>query len=357
MRRSVQVAALLLATVLVLAQNAGAQTCGQRTTTPAIPPNDLALTLFLVGDAGLAGKNCVNRPLCDDAVLRALQEDVTARAAAIGRENVAVVFLGDNVYPVGFDTSAANVARLDAQIGVVRPSGVRAFFVPGNHDWNLNDVGGQAKIRAEAAHLAAAAAAPNGPRVALRPANACPGPEVETFGSAATLVFEDTAWFLQPSQDRPPCGGEAAALARLRTTLAGITTPIIVVSHHAFEKSAGRHGTSAGDKQDFGGSENRRMRTNLQTAVRDSGRTPLLWAAGHDHSLELLAGGTAKFHVISGTGFVRAPTSVTCSVPGLVFGARANGWIMVDFPKDGTAPQLEVREVPRVTPSFSRRLN
>jgi len=334
-----------------------AQECGQRSTAPPIPSEQVALTVFLVGDAGLAGRNCVHRPLCADAVLTALQADVTARATTLGRDNVVVVFLGDNVYPEGFDAAAANVARLDAQVYVVRPSGVRAFFVPGNHDWNLNDVGGQTKIRAEAAHLAALAAGPSGPRVALRPRDACPGPEIERFGTTATLVFEDTAWILQPSQDRPSCGGEAAAMDRLRTTLAGLTTPVIVVSHHAFERSAGKHGTSGLDKQDFGGSENKRMRTMLQTAVRASGRTPLLWAAGHDHSLQLLAGGTAKFHVISGAGFVRAPTTVRCNVQGLVFGTMANGWIVVDFSRDGTAPRLEVREVPRATSTFSQRLN
>jgi len=353
--RRLSLVALLLVTAL--AGGVTAQPCGARATTPAIPPSDVALTVFLVGDAGLAGKNCVHRPLCQDAVLTQLQADVTARATALGRDNVVVVFLGDNVYPEGFDAVPANVARLDAQADVVRPSGVRAFFVPGNHDWNLNDVGGQAKVRAEAAHLAALAAAPNGPRVALRPRDACPGPEVEPLGTAATLVFEDTAWFLQPSQDRPACGGESAALARLRSTLAGITTPVVVVSHHAFQKSAGKHGTSGVDKQDFGGSENKRMRTNLQAAVRDSGIVPLLWAAGHDHSLEVLAGGLAKFHVISGAGFVRAPTRVKCNAPGLVFGVEGNGWVVLDFPKDGSAPRLEVREVPRATPSFSRRLN
>jgi hypothetical protein len=355
MPHRILIAVLLLATVL--ARDTVAQVCGPRTATPPIPPSDVALTVFLVGDAGLAGKNCVHRPLCNDAVLRDLQADVTARATAIGRDNVVVVFLGDNVYPEGFDTAAANVSRLDAQIDVVRSSGVRAFFVPGNHDWNLNDVGGQTKIRAEAAHLAATAAAPNGPRVAMRPPNACPGPDVEMFGTVATLVFEDTAWFLQPSQDRPACGGENAAIDRLRDTLAAITTPIVVLSHHAFEKSAGKHGTSGVDKQDFGGSENKRMRANLQTAVRKSGKVPLLWAAGHDHSLEVLAGGTARFHVISGAGFVRAPTRVKCGDPGLVFGVESNGWMVLEFPNDGSAPRIEVREVPRATPSFSRRLN
>ena len=350
---------VIFVVVLVLVSHVvAAIECGSRTATAAIPPDQIALTIFLVGDAGLSGKNCIHRPLCNDAVLRALQADVTARATAIGRDNVVVVYLGDNIYPEGLDTSDRRTgARLDAQVDVVRPSGVRAFFVPGNHDWQRNGVGGQARIRAQAARLAAVAAMPNGPRVALRPRDACPGPEVETFGRTASLVFVDTAWWLQPIQDRPQCGGENAALARLRDTLSGIVTPVVVVSHHPFEKSAGKHGTSGFGKQDFAGSENIRMRSKLQKAVHDSSTKPLLWAAGHDHSLELLEGGKAKFHVISGTGFVRSPSTVKCSVPGLVFGVTANGWMVLEFPVDGGAPRLEVREVPRVTPGFSRRLN
>ena len=350
-----RILAVLLAGLL--ARPGLAQVCGQRTTTPAIPPAEVALTLFLVGDAGLQRQDCRNRTLCNDTVLRELQADVSARAAAIGRDRVVVVFLGDNIYPEGLDsTDARTGARLDAQVDVVRPSGVRAFFVPGNHDWQLNDVGGQARIRAEAARLAAAAATPNGPRVAIRPGNACPGPEVETFGTTASLVFVDTAWFLQPMQDRPACGGQAAALARLETTLAGLTTPIVVLSHHPFEKSAGLHGTSGTDKQDFGGTENRKMRTALQRAVVASGKTPLLWAAGHDHSLQLLTGGVARFHLVSGTGFVRAPTRVRCSTADLAFGVSANGWAVLDFPADGSAPRLEIREVPRAASSFARLL-
>ena len=352
--RHLLVIAALLSTLV-----ADAQVCGARMATPAFAPADVALTLFLVGDAGLAGKNCVNRPLCNDRVLRELQADVNARASELGADNVVVVFLGDNVYPYGLSSSATDRARLDAQVDVVRPSRVRTFFVPGNHDWNNNDVGGQQRIKAEAARLAAEAAAPSGPRVMLRPGNACPGPEVETFGNIVSLVFIDTAWWLQPSSDRPACGGEVLAEAALRTTLASLTTPVIVASHHAFEKSAGAHGTRTINvtKQDFRGAENVRMRDRLQRAVRESGTRPLLWAAGHDHSLQLFTGGLARYHLISGTGFDRAPTSVRCNVADLAFGVEARGWIVLDFPRDGSAPRLEVREVPRAATSFSRRLN
>jgi hypothetical protein len=347
--------AFLLA--VLLAWTAWGQECGSRTAVRPIPAGDVALTMFLVGDAGLKSKNCVNKTLCNDPVLEALEEDVTARAEELGKDNVVVVFLGDNVYIYGLTRSKLDRARLDAQVDVVRRSDVRGYFVPGNHDWNLNDVGGLERIRRQAARLAELAAAPDGPRVSLRPGDACPGPEVETFGTAASLVFVDTAWWLQPAQDRPKCGGETAALNKLRDALKNLSTPAVIVAHHAFEKSAGKHGTTGTGKQDFGGSENKKMRNKLRDAVLDSGTRPLLWASGHDHSLGLLSGGTAKYHVTSGAGFEREPTLVKCGVSGLVFGVESTGWVVLDFPKDRTAPRLEVREVPDETPRFSRRLD
>ncbi len=341
---------------VLIATLVSGQVCEKHTTVDAILPNNVALTMFLVGDAGLEGQDCRNRPVCNDPVLRQLRTDVNARASQIGADNVVVVFLGDNVYLNGLSPDPKDQARLDAQVDVVRQTAVRAFFVPGNHDWKQNKVGGQQRIRAQAARLATIAQAPGGPRVSLRPGDACPGPEVETFGSAASLVFVDTAWFLQPSQDRPACGGHDEALKRLRTVLHGLSTPIVIISHHAFEKSAGKHGTSNGSRQDFGNPENADMRSALKKAVHDSGTTPLLWASGHDHSLGLLSGGTAKYHVTSGSGFARKPTPVKCSVTDLVFGAEKNGWMVVDFPKDASAPRLEVREVPG-GPVFSRRLD
>ena len=38
----------------------------------------------------------------------------------------------------------------------------------------------------------------------------------------------------------------------------------------------------------------------------------------HRPHLDVIAGGLAKFHVISGAGFVRAPTRVTCSAASLL---------------------------------------
>jgi hypothetical protein len=237
-------------------------------------------------------------------------------------------------------------------------TGVRGWFVPGNHDWNTNEVGGFERIREEAEFLLAV---PNA-RVRMFPRMGCPGPELETVGGALSIVFVDTAWWLHPSQDRPgspPCGAETEteAAEALRLTLRPLDARrTIIVSHHPFEKSVGRHGTSGNGKQDFASTENRRMRGALQKAVSDSGIRPLLWAAGHDHSLQILRGDKVSIDVVSGLGYKRQSTGVTCTAD-VVYASERPGYMVLDVPKDkSAAPRLEVRELNGPATSFSMRL-
>ena len=63
-----------------------------------------------------------------------------ARVRALGADRVAVVFLGDNVYPAGLRATehagrAEDERRLEAQLDAARRSGARGILVPGNHDW------------------------------------------------------------------------------------------------------------------------------------------------------------------------------------------------------------------------------
>ncbi|HEV7921493.1 MAG TPA: hypothetical protein VGR02_11965, partial [Thermoanaerobaculia bacterium] len=308
-------------------------------------------------------QNCQNKPLCDDPVLQKLERHVALRAQELGPEKVAVIFLGDNIYPAGLNPKKgsefqAGSWRLSAQVDVARRSGVRGWFVPGNHDWNTNEVGGFERIRAQAEFLAAVTDA----RVAMRPRGACSGPDVETLGGALSVVFVDTAWWLHPAKDRPgspPCNAttEAAAAEALRLTLTPLNARrTIIVSHHPFEKSVGRHGTSGSGKQDFASTENRRMRTALQKAVTDSGLHPLMWAAGHDHSLQILRGEKVAIDVVSGLGYSRKSTGVTCTAD-VVYASERPGYMVLDIPTDPAAqPRLEVRELNGPAAPFSMRL-
>jgi hypothetical protein len=354
----------LAAVLFLLAARAAAfAACQPPTAVPPIPPAQVAATLFLVGDAGLHNNNCQGRTLCNDPVLQMLERHVRQRAAEQGPDKIAVVFLGDNIYPRGLPAASGSerkegIARLAAQVDVVRATGVQGWFVPGNHDWNQNDVGGFVRIKSEAAQLDGVTDA----RVAMRPRRGCPGPETETVNGALSIVFVDTAWWLQPAADRPvppecPTGTEANAMSALRDALRPLDARrTVIVSHHPFEKSVGQHGTQGHGKQDFANSENRRMRLKLQQAVADSGIRPLMWAAGHDHSLQLLRGDKVGFDVVSGLGFRRSSTGVTCAAD-VVYASERPGYMVLDVPIDpAAAPRIEVRELNGPATSFSMRL-
>lgn len=337
--------------------------CGTPTAVLPIPPAQTAASLFLIGDAGLHQKDCRNKQLCNDPVLQQLEQQVALRARELGRDKVAVIFLGDNIYPAGLNPKKgsefeAGSWRLMAQVDVARMSGVRGWFVPGNHDWNTNELGGYERITAQADFLLAV---PNA-AVAMRPRGGCPGPDVETLGGALSIVFVDTAWWLHPAKDRPgspPCSAttEAAAAEALRLTLAPLDARrTIIVSHHPFEKSVGRHGTSGFGKQDFASAENRRMRTALQKAVTDAGIHPLMWAAGHDHSLQILRGDRVSIDVVSGLGYERKSTGVTCTAD-VVYASERPGYMVLHVPVNpAVQPRLEMWELNGPATPFSMRV-
>jgi hypothetical protein len=100
------------------------------------PPSETPLSvLYLVGDAGDAAPG--------DPVLGRLAADMRADDEA--ELDVAVAFLGDNVYPAGVRPGPEGVAdtiALSAQLSVVEGTSAGALFVPGNHDWDDAGPGG-----------------------------------------------------------------------------------------------------------------------------------------------------------------------------------------------------------------------
>ena len=65
------------------------------------------------------------------------------------------------------------------------------------------------------------------------------------------------------------------------------------------------------------------------------GRTPLLiYAAGHDHSLQVLKGCTADYLLVSGAGSHNKLSAVT-SGKNTFFSDKATGFMVVDFLENG----------------------
>ncbi len=273
--------------------------------------SDIRQTVLLIGDAGAARR--------DDAVLVALR-----RMANEAPPATLVVFLGDNLYPRGLPSGEGpDVERLKdvlrAQLWAA--GSARALFVAGNHDWSeYRDVrnawseGKDAVVR-----QAAFIARESGGRALFLPAPGCAGPAELPFGSAGDalrVIAIDSQWWLTALELPPPNAENAsrgpgctanttedAARELERMIAVAPERPTIVVAHHPLA-SNGPHGHPflgwPFNPQDIPNRRNARFRTALANAL-DSNLV-VLYAAGHDHDLELFSGPGARFTLVSGAG-------------------------------------------------------
>ena len=142
-------------------------------------------TLFLIGDAG------EQDPRTNGFVLDSLK-----RQASEAPGRTVIVFLGDNVYPNGIPIDSSLTwpdarRRLEAQMNAV-PRGVRAIFIPGNHDWQQGGPYGLYSVRLQERMIASLAA---GRDIRMLPSNGCPGPAAFEAGRLR-LIALDTQWWL-----------------------------------------------------------------------------------------------------------------------------------------------------------------
>lgn len=325
--------------------------------------------LFLVGDAGA--------PRATEPLLEALRDEARERVDALGAGRVAIAFLGDNVYPAGLRAAdhpgrAADERRLDAQLDIARKSGARGVFVPGNHDWDDQRAGGWDAIKRQTRYVAARGAV-------VLPPDGCPGPAVLALGDRLSLVALDTQWWMhdyaKPSDAAAGCA--ATDLPAIESAIAGALRDAgdrhaIVLAHHPLA-TGGPHGARFGwsehlfpirevDRrgwiplpvigsiwpvlrmlgragQDLPHASYRALGASLERAF--AAERPLALAAGHDHSLQLLRAGPARFQIVSGAG---SPANVTWAHPveGSLFAAATPGWVRLDAYADG-AVELAVR--------------
>ncbi len=336
----------------------------------ADPPD---VVLYLVGDAGraVAESSVVFGPL----------------AAAVARDGPRSVLaiLGDNVYPAGLppagDPARGEMeSRLESQLVAARAAG-HAIVVPGNHDWARWTPDGWNGIRREEAFVREH----GGPTVTFAPPGGCPGPVVLDVGRTVRLIALDTQWWLheyeKPVGPSSPCPEKSeddvvASVREALRTAGGRRT--VVLAHHPLEAGglSGSHfswrdhvfplvpfvdwlwlplpgfgsltvaGRIALANEQFEMAPKYRILKAAMVRAFDGG-PPFIWAAGHDHSLQVirLPFKSPGWNLISGAG--GGPKSVTPVGPigGTLFERSEPGFMRIAFEPEGRV-RLAVVGVP-----------
>jgi hypothetical protein len=307
--------------------------------------------LLLIGDAGYY--------LEDDPTLAAL-----SRWSTQGPEST-VIFLGDNIYNEGLtDEDRTRGEKILAQQLEATPA--RKIVLPGNHDWGLLPRNYNAKAIANQQSFVDGWSSGNAEFI---PKEGCMGPAVRALRSAdpargqkaiVLIALDPTPW-IQPGirEACPSATSDEAHLARLDALLERHRDDHVIVASHYPMLTGGPHGgLTYGFVADMivtplgwmmGG-----LLNTYETGYADwiertqavfRRNPPALYAAGHDHNLQLLeAGDVAGLFVVSGAG-ARERVSTVTHLPETIFAHAAEGFVAVDFERNGAAERIVLRVV------------
>lgn len=314
--------------------------------------------VFLIGDAG-APKGYEN-----SSTLQLLREKLLKAGA-----NSTVVFLGDNIYPVGLpplgdEGREEAERRITAQLKILDDYQGKVVFIPGNHDWKQGAKGGVEQNRRAEKFVNKYLG-----KRSYYPSNSCAGPEVLKLTNDMIMVVFDTQWWLHKhlkargEYDNCDISTRSELLARLREIVnQNLDKKVVVAAHHPLF-SNGNHGghfplrehifpLSAFSKLYIPlpviGSVYpwyRKFAGNIQdiphpvyTAMKDSlldifsYHPNLIYAAGHEHNLQLHEEGGNHF-IVSGSG---CKTRYLKRKKNLLFGQRKEGFVELSEKNNGS---------------------
>ena len=310
-----------------------------------LPPADstIAYSVFLIGDGG-APRVDITEP-----TFRLLETQLEEAG-----ENAAVVFLGDNIYPSGMPPASdpwreEAERRMDAQLDIVDDFPGRVLFVPGNHDWGGEGIGGNpAALERQKEYVESRLDRGN----VYLPDGPFPGPVELRINDWLTLIALDTQWWLEPERQFGDTGTyeldqQATTLVELHDILErNRNRDILVAAHHPLFSNGAHGGRFTGSRrfplhsltrrylgtpQDLSNYNYRRMRDGLLSVFN---RNPgLVYAAGHEHNLQYFRYDD-QHYVVSGSGTKNS--WVAEEGGGISFGAAEHGFSVVDYFADGS---------------------
>lgn len=345
--RRVRSFVLLVTAILTAGATAG---CASKSLPPLpdwepvpVPPADQVESVILwFGDPG---RSVYRRA----PVIAEAAREVDQWSESIGRDSaVVVVYLGDLVYPEGLrDPDHPKYPQdsiyVQAEIDVVdgpaaRDHHARAYFIAGNHDWGeARGIDGVDRLRNLEEFLDRARDRWD-VHVELIPPAGEPGPGVVDIGAHTRLILLDTAWWLLGASPELKQG----LIDRIEEAMAGAGgRDVIITAHHPWQ-TAGPHGgtvdfwktfgvrwflnRTGSVLQDINSRPMRDLRIQLE-GVFDRVGPPLLFAGGHDHSLQVIEGPgplDPRWTLVSGTG---VKVTKVGHVPGMRFRAAMAGYM------------------------------
>lgn len=323
--------------------------------------NQILNRIFLIGDAG--------QPAAEERepVLEALETEASKLP-----DKSLILFLGDNIYPAGLDDPESDLrtiseSRLNEQIKVVENSKSAGIFVPGNHDWDGGGELGWSKILSQAEYIRER----GDTSVIFLPLGGCPGPEVLDL-QGVRIIIMDTQWWLheysKPGPDNSDCkfATEDAILEALDNAISTAGKKfVIIASHHPLD-THGPHGgefdwsehlfplLSLNDNlyiplpvigslyplarmmgisnQDLSSSAYKHMKRKMEQVIKKYDN--VVWAAGHEHSLQVLKGINGLYYLISGFGTSIHDNHVYAE-ENTIYADDEQGFMVVDILKNG----------------------
>ncbi|MGY5354506.1 metallophosphoesterase [Wenyingzhuangia sp. IMCC45467] len=280
--------------------------------------------IYLIGDAGdLAAGN---------KTLEKLQKELQQE-----NENSTVIFLGDNVYPKGINPKKGisqkdGIAKLNAQLNILKNYKGNTIFIPGNHDWyyGLDGLKKQEKLVEDSLG-----------KNTFLPENGCPL-EVVHLNKEVDVIIIDSQWYITDWNKHPKMNDKCDEIktrekffveleglinkSQNKITLIAIHHPLTSKGTHAGENSFKKHifpfsnnipmpivgsifqtirKTSGLNPQDLNAYRYNELTKRVSTLAKE--HSHLIFVSGHEHNLQyLFKDGIPQ--IISGAGSKTSPT-------------------------------------------------
>lgn len=322
-------------------------------TTPEASTPEPESRIFLIGDAGYA-----NHPN-SQGLLKIVEEKLKAS----GR-NTSLLYLGDNIYPLGMPPKTAPAERqiaeasLNSQIALAKSFEGKTYFIPGNHDWYYGLQG----LLDEEAFIKEGLK----DKKAFLPGKGCGINDIK-LNDNTILITIDSQWYIEDWDKFPTINDDCTLKTRealfeeLESLLNKYPDQTILLAIHHPLLSNGTHGGQFSLKKQLfpfesnvplpvigsvinvlrktGGMSDQDQQSRIYTTMVNRIKTlvqnkkNVIVVSGHDHNLQYIHKDNI-YQIISGSG--SKEEAARAVNPG-DFSYGGTGYTMLDIFKDGSA--------------------